>query len=346
MRTITLELGQLAQDIEAELVGGNAQEKITGMAVIDKAMPGQISFLSNAKYRSLLSSTQASAVIVSQEDVEVCPVPALVSNNIRLSLAKLAAIFMPKPVIESGVHSSAVIDPSAHIAPGVSIAAHVTIGPGVKIARDSVIGAGCVIQERCVIGAKTTLKPNVTLYPDVRVGDGCLIHSGAVIGADGFGYAHHGEGWTRMPHLGSVVIGDNVDIGANTTIDRGVLEDTCISDGVIIDNLVQIGHNVSIGQATAIAGCVAVAGSTKIGAHCLIGGGSSIAGHISITDKVQITGTTGVSRSLTSPGSYSSGMPAKPTQVWRRNIARFNTLDKMAKRIQNLETNQRENIED
>ena len=208
----------------------------------------------------------------------------------------------------------------------------------VRVDAGAIIGAGVVIGADCVIGEQSQLKANVTLYNKVQIGARTTIHSNTVIGADGFGYATDATGnWVKMPHLGGVQIGDDVEIGSNTSIDRGFLENTKIDNGVIIDNLVQIGHNVTIGAKTAIAGCVAIAGSATIGANCLIGGGSSIAGHISLADRVIITGTSAVNRSLLKPGVYSSGFPAKENHLWKKNVARFQFLDELAKRVRHLE---------
>ena len=292
-------LAEIALLIDAEVVG-DPNCRIKDLAPLHSAGSDSISFIINNNYRKYLADTSAAAIIVAKEHLEYCSTNALVVNNARLALAKLLQLFkddIPTP----SIHPSAIIG------------------------------------DNCTIGQGTVIHPHVTLYKNVTIGENCIIHSGAVIGSDGFGYAFDNSKWVKMLHLGGVIIGNNVEIGANTTIDRGLLEDTIIAADVIIDNQVQIGHNVQIGRATAIAGCVGIAGSTKIGSNCLIGGKASIAGHIEITDNVQITATSAVNRSLTKPGSYSSGMPAKESKVWNRNAARFNSLDDMAKRLRKLE---------
>lgn len=312
---------------------------ITGLAPIEKAKKADLSFLINKQYRKYLQTTAASAVIIAAEDLSFCPetVHALISDNPKLSLVKVATLFEKTSSLPAGIHPTAVIGADCQIAKSASIGPNCVIGNRVIIHDGVVLGPACVVGDDCHIGKQTTFKARVTLYHQIRVGERCLIHTGAVIGSDGFGFANHAGAWIKMPHLGGVSIGDQVEIGANTTIDRGFLEDTTLGNNVIIDNLVQIGHNVTIGAHTAIAGCVGIAGSTSIGASCMIGGGSCIAGHLEITDRVLITATSGVNHSIHTPGIYSSGLPAKPNAQWRRNVARFNHLDEMAKRLRNLE---------
>lgn len=346
-----MRLQELADSIGARLKG-DPNCMITGLAALDAAGPTDLAFLTNTRYRKFLGQTRAAAVLLAPEDEAHCfeedqknqnskiAIKApnlLVAENPRLALAKVAAFFEKQSIVPPGIHPTAVVGSDCNIHSTAAIGPLVIIGSGVSIAADVVIGAGCSIGDNAVISPKTVLKSKVTLYDRVRLGESCLIHSGAVIGSDGFGFAHDGKGWVKMPHLGAVVLGNNVEIGANTTIDRGFLEDTCIGNGVIIDNLVQVGHNVSIGDYTAIAACVAIAGSTNIGKYCLIGGAACIAGHLDITDRVSITATTGVNSSINESGVYSAGLPAKPNHVWRKNAARFQYLDEMAKRIRALE---------
>jgi UDP-3-O-[3-hydroxymyristoyl] glucosamine N-acyltransferase len=187
------------------------------------------------------------------------------------------------------------------------------------------------------VGAGSRLKANITLCEGVQIGERCIIHPGVVIGADGFGIANDQGSWIKVPQIGSVIIGDDVEIGANTTIDRGAIEDTIIGQGVKLDNQIQIGHNAVIGDHTVIAGCVGIAGSTTIGNNCVIGGGVGIGGHISIADGVQLTGMTMVTKSITSSGVYSSGIPAEPTAQWHKNVIRYRQMDKLVSRVKELE---------
>lgn len=318
-----LTLAELATIIGAELSAiVNPNIVISSIEKLETAGPGSISFCTHASYQKLLETTNASAVLLAASEAESCKVPVLISANPRLALAKLLGLCAP----DTNAATADLIHPSA------VIGANVTLGRNVKI------GPNCTIGDNCILGDDTTLKSNVVLYHGITLGKRCAVHSGTVIGSDGFGYAVDEKGnWVKMPHLGGVVIGDDVEIGSNTSIDRGMIDDTVIGNKVIIDNLVQIGHNVIIGDNTAIAGCVAIAGSANIGKYCLIGGASSIAGHISLTDKVHITATSAVSNTIKKPGVYSSGLPARENGDWRRNVARFLTIDSMAKRIRDLE---------
>ncbi len=323
-RSITV--ADLASLIDAEFIpidNDLSQQQITHIAKLEAAAFGSVSFLSNQHYKQFLGSTNASAVLVDATDASACPknCAALISSNPRLSLAKLLQLAVTTQQDScTGVHKTAVLGKN------------VTLGENVSI------GANCVIGDHCQIGANTVLLPNVTLYAHVKIGKNSCIHSGSVIGSDGFGYAVDANGdWVKMPHLSGVVVGDFVEIGSNTSVDRGMIDDTVIGNRVIIDNQVQIGHNVVIGDNTAIAGCVGIAGSTHIGKYCLIGGASSITGHIIICDRVHLTATSSVSNSITKPGVYSSGMPVRENNVWRRNVARFMSLDSLAKRVRELE---------
>jgi UDP-3-O-[3-hydroxymyristoyl] glucosamine N-acyltransferase len=213
------------------------------------------------------------------------------------------------------------------VADGARIAASAWVGPfcvveaQASIGARAHVGAGCSILAGASIGDDTRLLPRVTLYPGVRVGARCLLHAGAVLGADGFGFAPDAGTWTKVPQVGGVRIGDDVEIGANTTIDRGAIGDTIVEDGVKLDNQIQVGHNVVIGEHTAIAACTGISGSTVLGKRCMIGGMVGFAGHLNIADDVAVTGCSLVSASIREPGSYSSGMPTVETRRWRRMVA-------------------------
>lgn len=315
---------------------GDGGVRIQGVATLTGAQTGQISFLANPRYRSALSATRASAVILREADAPACPVACLLTSDPYAAFALIASLFEPAPAHTPGIHPSAVIaadaviDPSASIGPHVSIGARCRIGPGVAV------GAGCHIGDDCVIGADTVLLPRVTLVTRVHLGQRVRIHPGAVIGADGFGLAMHAGRWLKVPQLGGVVIGDDCEIGANTTIDRGAIEDTVLEEDVRLDNQIQIGHNVRIGAHTAMAGCVAVAGSAKIGRHCLIAGGAGIVGHIELCDRVTVTAMSLVTHSIAEPGEYSSGTPLQENHQWRRNAARFKQLDALTRKMARL----------
>jgi UDP-3-O-[3-hydroxymyristoyl] glucosamine N-acyltransferase len=332
---VAARLGEIARTLGAEL-RGDADLLISGVGTLQHATPGQLSFLSNPAYRRYLPATQASAVILAPDQAEACPVAALISDNPYLCYARAAALLFPPPVIEPGIHPSAVVaasarvDASAHVGPCAVIGEDAEIGPGVYV------GPGCVVDAGCRIGADSRLVARVTLCRDTQLGARCLIHPGAVLGADGFGLANDRGRWEKVPQLGRVRVGDDVEIGANTTIDRGALEDTILHDGVKLDNLIQIAHNVEIGEHTAMAGCSAVAGSTKIGRHCTVGGLTGVVGHLTIGDNVHLSAATLVTRSFEKAGYYSGGLPAMENGEWRKTVARLRRLEEMNKTLQLL----------
>jgi len=332
-----LTLAALAAHIGAQFDSFDDDKIINGIKGLHDATPSQISFYTNRAYRKALKQTQAAAVILAPRDQADCPVAALIMDNPYLGYAKAAALFQEIQPFQAFIHLSAIIDPSAKISPNARIDANVVIDRNTQIDDFVHISAGCVIGKNILIGEKTLIYPNVTLYDGVNIGKNVIIHAGAVIGADGFGLAHSSEGWVKIPQLGSVEIGDDVEIGANTTIDRGALGNTVIGNGVKLDNQIQIAHNVHIGDHTAIAACVGIAGSTKIGARCMIGGSVGIAGHIEVVDNVQITGGTIVMQSILEAGMYSSGVPLQNNKDWHKNFLRFKDLNDMMRRLRRLE---------
>ncbi|MGO1247674.1 MAG: UDP-3-O-(3-hydroxymyristoyl)glucosamine N-acyltransferase [Oceanisphaera sp.] len=333
---MTISLQALAEQLNAEFTG-DANVMIHRVNTLDKAGPEDVAFLSDNKYQHLLKTTQAAAVIVRAADVSACAVPCLVMEDPYLGFALAAQALDTTPRQAVSIHPSAVIADDVQLGEGVSIGANVVVESGVVLADDVMIGPGCVIEQGAQLGAGTRLWANVTLYHRVTLGRDCLVQSGAVIGSDGFGYANNKGEWVKIPQLGTVVIGDRVEIGAGTIIDRGALGDTCIADNVIIDNLCQVAHNVQIGYGTAIAGGTVMAGSLKLGKYCIIGGAVVINGHIEICDGVTVTGMGMVMRSITEPGIYSSGIPLQPNKEWRKTTARVMRIDDMHKRINQLE---------
>jgi len=313
-------LGELAVRFGLELVG-DPDCCVERVATLAQAGPGALSFLANPKYRAQLAGTRASAVVLAAADVGRCPVPALVAGNPYAAYARIAQVLHPAAAPVAGVHASAVVAADAVLDATAEVGAGAVVESGVEVGPAAVIGPGCVLMQGVKVGAATRLLARVTVYPGTVIGQRCMVQAGAVLGADGFGFAPDQDGYVRIPQVGGLRIGDDVDIGANTTIDRGAIEDTVIGDGVKIDNLVQVGHNVRIGEHTVIAGCVGISGSATIGRRCMIGGKAGIAGHLEIGDDVAITGLTMVSRSLAGPGMYSSGWPALPTREWRRVVA-------------------------
>jgi UDP-3-O-[3-hydroxymyristoyl] glucosamine N-acyltransferase len=334
---MTHTLAELAQRFGLELKGEGATV-IRGICSMQPGKTGCITFLSNPKFRAQLAGSQASAVIIGKRDAETFTGNGLVAPDPYVAFARIAALFDPYREFPPDV-----IHPSATVAPGVTVGKGCCIGPNAVIAEGAVLGEGCFIGPNCVIGQNvqlgqdTQLAANVFIWHGVRLGKRCVVQPGAVIGARGFGNAPTPAGWVGVPQLGSVVIGDDVEIGANTTIDRGAIEDTVIENGVKLDNLIQIAHNCHIGAHTAIAACTGIAGSTRIGARCMIGGGVGMNGHIEIADDVIIMGFCMVTKSLTEKGVYGSGLPAEPAREWRKQVAHVRRIEKFERRVKQIE---------
>jgi UDP-3-O-[3-hydroxymyristoyl] glucosamine N-acyltransferase len=306
---------------------GEPSLRVSRVATLSHAGSGTLSFLANPRYRKQMESTRATAVLVGPEDASGCPVAALIDPNPYLAYARIAELLYPPAAPVAGIHPAAVVSVNARIAASASVGPLAVIEDDVDIGEGVVVGPGCIVQRGAHIGAGSHLVSRVNLYAGVRIGRRCILHAGAVIGADGFGFAPHAGTWVKVPQVGSVQIGDDVEIGANTTIDRGAIDDTVVEHGVKLDNQIQVGHNVTIGAHSAIAGCVGISGSTTIGKRCMIGGGVGIAGHLTIADDVVVTGVSLVSASIKHAGSYSSGMPAVESRRWRRMVAHLRRLD-------------------
>ena len=325
-------------DIVAKLGGeavGEVSAPLTGVDTLDSAGPGQIAFLANPKYRARLSSTRAAAVILGPGDRDAGTMPRIVSDNPYAYYAKTVALFNPPAAVRPGIHPFAQIDGTANVDATAEIGPFVVIGPRSEVGAGAAIGAHCVLGERVRVGAGTRLHARVTMYDGCSIGERGVVHSGVVIGADGFGMARESGRWLKIPQVGAVRIGDDVEIGANTTIDRGALDDTVIEEGVKLDNQIQVGHNVVIGAHTVIAGCTGISGSVTIGRHCLIGGGVGFVGHISICDHTSISGYSFITKSITQPGTYTSGMPFMPHAEWLRNTVHVRRLYKLARALRN-----------
>lgn len=335
-RKVAVTLQQLADEIGAKIVGDPAC-LIDGVATLVSARKGSLAFLSNSKYRKFLAATGASAVILGEADAAFCATNALVVADPYLAYAKAAARLSSVQPVQGMIHSSAVVSASATVASSASIGPNCVLEDGAQIGEAVFLGPGCVVGRNARIGAGSRLVANVTICHAVVIGQRALVHPGAVIGSDGFGLANDNGRWVKVPQLGAVRLGDDVEVGANTTIDRGAIDDTVIEDGVKLDNLIQIGHNVRVGAHSAIAAHVGIAGSAKIGVHCVIGGATGIAGHIEIADGTQFTGMSMVTKSVSEPGVYSSGIPAENNLQWRKNVARFRQLEQLGKRLKALE---------
>lgn len=313
-----MRLDEIVARLGGELVGDGATE-INRVGTLATAGTGQISFLANPKYRSQLVDTRAAAVIVPPALVGVTARPCILHPQSYTYYARVAQLLYPRAVPAVPVHPS------------------VQMGEGVVLGEGVVIHAGCVLGDGVEIGAGSVLFPNVSIYAGCVVGQRAIIHSGAVVGADGFGFAKDGEAWLKIPQVGRVVIGDDVEIGANTTIDRGAIDDTVIGNGVKLDNQIQVGHNVTIGEHTAMAGCVGIAGSAHIGCRCTVGGGAIILGHLTLGDDVHVSAGTMVTKSLSKPGQYTGVFPVEDHEAWLKNAAHLRHLTRMAKRMDELE---------
>ena len=334
--TASYRLSEIASQLGGRVLG-DAEVRISQIASLETAQSDQISFLTNSRYRSQLSKTRAGAVILAQADADSTGLPRIVSDNPYAYFARVSALLNPLPEAKPGIHPGAVIGANAKIDATASIAATAVIGEGATIGAGSVIGEGCSIGANVVIGCRARLYPRVVIYHGCMIGDDLIAHSGAVIGADGFGIAMDQGRWIKIPQIGRVLIGNDVEIGANTTIDRGALDDTVIEEGVKLDNQIQVAHNVRIGAHTAIAGCVGIAGSTTIGRYCRIGGSAGIIGHLNIADHVEIAAFSLISKSINEAGSYAGYYPFSKSEDWRRNAVHLRHLDDLAKRVRVLE---------
>lgn len=331
-----LTLAQLADRLDIEL-RGDGSVCISSVATLQHAGRGALSFLANPGYRKYLANTRASAVIVAEQDAGQVSVAALISENPYRSYARAASVICPPSPGQAGVHPSAVLDEDVSLGPGVWVGPHCYIEKGVHIGAGVQIGPGCHLGAGVRLGAGSQLISRVTVLAAAAVGERVLLHPGVVIGGEGFGLAQHQGQWEKVPQLGSVHIGNDVEIGANTSIDRGAIEDTVIENGVKIDNQVQIGHNVFIGAHSALAGCVGVSGSARIGRYCTLAGGVGLVGHIELADDVHVTGMSLVTRSIGRAGTYSAGTPLMENRLWLRNAVRIKQLDEVVERIAAIE---------
>ena len=336
MISVAVSLGELAVRFGCEL-RGDPDTSVDHVATLSGADARSISFLANPKYKSQLAQTSAGAVVLDKASASECPTAALICQNPHATYARIAAVLHPRPHGPAGVHASAIvaesasIDPTAHIGPLCVIGERVVIGPR------TFVGPHCILEDEVKLAEDIYLAGHVTVCRSVQVGARTIMQPGAVVGGDGFGFASEQRRWVKVPQVGTVRVGADVEIGANTTIDRGAVDDTVIEEGVKLDNLIMIAHNVHVGAHTAIAALTGISGSTTIGKRCQIAGEVAIGGHLTICDDVVFLGTTMVSHSITEPGVYSSGIPLEKATVWRRMVARFKRIDRLEARIKKLE---------
>ncbi len=326
---MTVTLGELAVRFGCEL-RGDPHCEIDSVATLAEAHSRAVSFLAESRHRGALLQCRAGAVVLEARFAADCPVAALITANPRATYARIATLLYPAAPVVPGIHPSAVVAADARVDASAQVGALAVIGERTQVGAGAVIGPHCVLGRDVVVGEQVRLVARITLCDGVTVGARSIVHPGAVIGSDGFGFAPERGAWLKMPQVGGVRIGADVEIGANTTIDRGAIGDTVIADGVKLDNLIQIGHNVRLGAHTAIAGCTGISGSTVIGERCQIAGACAIGGHLLITDDVIITGFSMISHSIPKPGVYSSGIPFEEARTWRRMVARFKRLGREA----------------
>jgi UDP-3-O-[3-hydroxymyristoyl] glucosamine N-acyltransferase len=331
-----IRLGELATRFDCDLVG-DPDVVVDNVAGLHSAGPRSLSFLSGAAFKSQLSDTNAAAVVLRADDVDDSPVACLVSDNPYADYARMAGAIHPQPEYEPGVHASAVVADSAEVAASAHISSHVTISEGARIGEHVYVGPGSVVGPDCIVGDACRLIANVTLVRKVTVGARTILHPGVVIGSDGFGNAMTPEGWIKVPQVGGVRIGSDVEIGTNTAIDCGAIEDTVIEDGVRIDNLCHIAHNARVGAHTAMAGMSGISGSSKVGKRCMFGGQSGVAGHVSVCDDVIVLGKAVISKDVTEPGVYAGSFVAEPARQWNKKVARFRRLEQLIERVAELE---------
>ena len=331
-----ISLGELATRFGCELIG-DPDSIIENVASLPNAGERSLSFLASTAFKLQLPSTKAAAVILREEDAADCPAACLVTGDPYATYARMAALIVPPARYEPGVHRTAQVSESAVVGASAHVAANAVIDENATIGANVYVGPGAYVGPDCKVGDATRLHPNTTLVRAVSIGKRCIVHSGAVIGGDGFGNAMTPDGWVKVPQLGGVRIGDDVEIGCNSTVDCGALDDTVIEDGVRLDNLVMIGHNVHVGAHTAMAAMAAIAGSTVIGKRCMFAGMSGAVGHITICDDVILSGKGMITKNITEPGVYASSFAAEKSRDWNRQVARIRRLDALTERVRKLE---------
>ena len=349
----TRTLAELAQELGGVVVG-DGSIVIRGVAGIREAQPGDLTFLANARYEGYLGETRASAIICDRSPREA-HLPLLQVDHPYLAFQKAVRLFRPdlyQPL--PGVHPTAVVSPAATLGEGVSIGPHCVVEAGASIGARTVLIAGCYVGVQASIGEGGLLYPRVTVREECLIGARCILHAGAVIGADGFGFAFDAGRYHKVPQVGNVVLGDDVEVGANTTIDRATTDSTRIGDGCKIDNLVQIGHNVQMGRHCIVVAQVGISGSTILEDYVTIGGQAGVVGHLRLGKGVQIGAQSGVTKSIPA-GAKMNGTPAEPLSLslrlhaWLRRLPEVlpdltGRTKELEARVDRLEANQKESV--
>jgi len=327
---MTLTTAEIAKVLAGEVLG-DANATLTGFAQIDKAKAGDLTFAENAEYFAAAEASAATAIIVGRDFSSDKKILIRVANP-RVAFARALAVFFPEPKFAPGIHPSAVIAASAQVDPTAHVGPHCTIGERVKIGANAVLQSGNFIGEDSSVGDGTNLFPNATVYARTQIGKRVRLHAGAVIGSDGFGYVFDASFHRKVPQIGNVVIGDDVEIGANSSVDRGALGATVIGKGTKIDNLVQVGHNVEIGEHCILCAQVGISGSTKIGSYTVLAGQVGLAGHLKIGNKVTIGSKSGVMHDIPD-GEQWLGIPAQPDKQAKRMMIALQRLPDLLKKI-------------
>ena len=319
----------IAQKLEGEVVGDDSLV-LNGFAPADHARPGDLTFAENAGYFARADQSAASAIIVDGAFTSAGKTLIRVPNA-RIAFAKVLALFFPEPNLPPGIHPSAVVAPDAQIDPTAII-----VGGKVAVGARSVLHGGNHLGDECHLGEDVTLFPNVTLYPRTLIGNRVRVHAGAVIGSDGFGYVQDDGIHRKVPQIGNVIIGDDVEIGANVTVDRGALGPTIIGKGTKVDNLVQIAHNVVIGEYCLVISQAGIAGSTKLGNYVILAGQTGIAGHLKLGDRASVAAQSGVMNDIPA-GEKWMGSPAGPDRQIKRQIIALQHLPDLLRRVKRIE---------
>jgi len=327
-------LSWLAERLGARLEGDGARE-VTGIATLESAASGDLSFFTHPRYAAVAARTGATALLVARHHPEL-EVDQLVVGDPAAALAEVIEIFHPRPAAVPGVHPTAVVGEGAEIDATAAIGPYAVIGDGARIGARARVGAHAVVGARCDVGDGAILHPHVVLYERVRLGAGAEIHAGTVLGADGFGYASSAAGHRKIPQVGDVEIGAGVEIGALSAVDRALLGTTRIGAGTKIDNLVQVGHNVEIGRAAILCGQAGIAGSAKLGDGVVLGGQAGVGGHLTLGDRAQVASKSAVYEDLAA-GTTVAGIPAIPIGKWRRQQSLVRRLEEFWRRLRRLD---------
>ena len=330
-----LTLGELVGRLGGELLG-DPSVVVRQIASLDRAGEGELAFLVSPKYRAALEASRASAFILPAKAADFTDRPRILTPDPYLYFARAAQLFNPPKAVPAGVHPSAVV--GSELPASVAVGPNAVIGADCRIGEGCVIGAGCLIGDGVAIGAGSLLHAGVKVYDGCTIGTRAILHSGAVIGADGLGFARDADKhWVKIPQIGGVVIGDDVENGANTTVDRGALEDTVIGNGVKLDNLIHVAHNCRVGEDTIMAAMAGLAGSTTVGKRVQVGGKAGFSGHLEVGDDIVISADTNVTKSIDRPGVYTAMIPLQPHADWVKNFSHLRRLDAMAERVRELE---------